>query len=269
MDDLRPWALWLSLAAVALSVLVCLGSSLVTDPPPLEERVARLQAHPPPAGVDREDVDALAADDFDAGVAEPPGLGIPALALTGGLLLVTVALAALPLLVGNRATGTVQGVVSVLSGLAALVLGVLLALAAVSALLLMVGLLLSPPFGTLAYLAVFGFFDTGTSLGLLALVLVLQVVGAVLLVVAQQRFLRSRGLVLLVLSALLLTVVTTLLHALVPVVLVSITDAVAAIVAAVVAAVWGVAMLVGGVLSIVRLVAALRQAGGGRTGRTA
>ncbi|WNB87307.1 hypothetical protein [Cellulomonas sp. ATA003] len=269
MDDLRPWALWLSLAAVTLSLLVCLGSSLVTDPPPIEDRVGQLQAQPAPAGVDDDDVAALDAGEFSDAASDPPGLGVPALALVNGLLLVTVALATLPLVVGNKVTGSVQGVVSLLSGLAALILGIVLAVTAVAALLLMVGLLLSPPFGTLAYLAVFGFFDTDTSLWLLALVLVLQIAGAVLLVVAQQRFLLSKGLVLLVLSALLLTVLTTVLHSVVPGILVSITDAIAAIVAAVVAVLWGLAMLIGGIVSIVKLVVALRQAGGRQDEREA
>lgn len=269
MDRLRPWALWLALLAVLLAVAVCVGSSLLTDPPPLAERVAALQRTPPPDGVDPDDVAELDAGAFSPEVADPPGLGLPALALTNGLLLVTVGLAALPSLAGNRVTGSVQGGVSIVAGLAAVVLGVLTALAALAALLVMVGLLLSTPFGTLAYLALFGSFDTGTSVAALGLVLALQVAAAVGLVVAQQRFLRSTGLVALVLTALVLTVVTTLLHTVVPSVLVSISDAIAAIVAGVVAALWGVATLVGGVVSVVKLVVALRQGGGSRTSRAA
>ena len=269
MNDLRPWALWLSLLAVTLSLLVCVGSSLVTDAPPLGERLEQLRAQPAPDGVDEDDVEELEVSQFADAPSDPPGLGIPALALISGLLLVTVALATLPLVVGNKVTGMVQGIVSVLSGLAALIVGIILAIIAFVALLLMVGLLLSPPFGTLAYLAVFGFFDTGTSLALLALILFLQIAGAVLLVVAQQRFLLSKGLVLLILSALLLTVITLVLHSVVPVILVSITDAIAAIVAAVVAAIWGIAMLIGGIISIVKLILALRQAGGRQDEREA
>lgn len=268
MSELRRWALVLALVAVVLATGLCAGSGLLVEPPPLDERIAELQRSAPPDGVDVEDLAALSADDFADDVADPPGLGITALVVVDGLLLVVVGLAALPLLVGNRATGTVQGVASLVAGLVALVGGVLLALAAVTALLLMLGLLLSPPFGTLAYLAAFGFFDTGTAGTVLALVLGLHVAAGVLLVVAHPRFLQHKGLVLLVLTALVLTVVTAFLHGLVPRPLVSVTDAVAAIVSAVAGVVWGVAMLAGGVVSVVKLVVAAAHARQRETGRT-
>ncbi|MFN8073806.1 MAG: hypothetical protein U0Q15_00130 [Kineosporiaceae bacterium] len=264
MSRLRPWALWLSLLAVLLATLTSVGASWLVGPPDLSQRVQQVRsggAGALPSGIEASDLDAL--DDIDADAADPPGLGIPALALVNGLLLVVLGLTALPLLVGSRATGLTQGVVSLVAGIVGIVVGIVLAVVAFVALTLMVSLFLSAPFGTLAYLAVFGFFDTGTGALLLGVIMVLQLAAAVLLVVAHQRFLQSKGLVLLVLTALLLTFVTGLLQSVVPGILVSITDAVAALVSAVVGVVWGLFVLVGGVVSVVKLLSA-RQ-GGGRT----
>lgn len=268
MTDLRPWALWLALAAVVLATGLTAGAGLLVEPPPIEERIAELQATTPPEGVDADDLADLDSDDFADDVADPPGLGITALVVVNGLLLVVVGLAALPLLVGNKTTGTVQGVVSLIAGLVGMIGGILLAIAAFALLMVMLGLLLSPPFGTLAYLAVYGFFDTGTALTVLGFVLLLQVAAGVLLVVAHPRFLQHKGLVFLVLTAILLTVVTAFLHGLVPGILVSVTDAVAAIVSAVVGVIWSVAMLIGGIVSVVKLVLATAHARQRETTRT-
>jgi len=269
VNELRPWALWLCLLAVVLGTGVCAGSALVGGTPPLDDRVSALRSTVPPDGVSTDDLGDLSAADFDAGAADPPGLGINALVVVNGLLLVVIALTALPLLVGNRITGSVQGVVTFIGGLLALLGGILLAITAFIALTVMVSLFLSAPFGTLAYLAVFGFFDTGTSTAQLALLLFLQIAAAVLLVVANQRFLGSKGLMVLFATAILLTVVTAFLHSVVPGILVSITDAIAAIIAAVVGAIWGLVLLIGGIVSIVKLIAAGRAAGAGPAVRSA
>src|SRR5438270_513825 len=80
---------------------------------------------------------------------------------------------------------------------------------------------------------------------LLSLLMFLKVVFAVMLVVAQPRFLQNKGLVALIATSMLATVALVFLHGLVPVVLVSIVDDVGAAAFAVVAAVWGVVLLVG------------------------
>lgn len=268
MNQLRPWALWCCLIAVLLATGICAGSALVDVPAPLTDRVADLQAQAPPPGVSADDLQDLDAADFDPDAANPPGLGIPALLVANGLLLVVTALTTLPLVLGNRVIGSVQGVVSLIAGLIALIGGIVMAVYAFAALIAMVSMFLAAPFGTLAYLAVFGFFPTGTSATLLAVLLVLQVSAAALLVVAHQRFLDNKGLMVLFATAVLLTLVTAILHSVVPGFLVSITDAVAAIIAAIVGAIWGLALVIGGIVSVVKLIVASRGARAGRAVRT-
>ena len=265
---MRPWALWCCLLAVVLCVGLCVGAAWIDVPTGLADRVADLKSQPPPPGVSADDLQDLSAADFNPAAADPPGLGIPALIVANGLLLVVMVLTTLPLLVGNRVTGSVQGVVSLIAGILALIGGIVIAVLAFVALVGMVSLFLAAPFGTLAYLAVFGFFPTGLSSTILSVLLVLQIAAGVLLVVANERFLDNKGLMLLVATVVVLTVVTAFLHAVVPGVLVSISVAVAAIIAAIVGAVWGLALLIGGVVSIVKLIAASRAAQAGRAERS-
>ena len=270
MDQLRRPLLVLSLAAVALALLICLGSNLFTEPPPFASRVNSALANPDVQQqlADR-DIDLADARDQLAETrgTDPPGLAIPALALVNGILLLVLILTALPLLVGDRLTGTVQGIVSIIGGLLGLLGGITLALAAFAALMLMVSMFLSVPFGTLAYLAIFGSFDTGGAAVITSMVLLLQVVAVILLVLSQQRFLKSVGLLLLFATALLLTFVVALLHSVVPGILVSITDAIGALVIGVVGAIWSLVVLIGGIVAAVRLLQLGRQGGPGQLTR--
>ncbi|MBQ1016027.1 hypothetical protein KBX53_34900, partial [Micromonospora sp. M51] len=79
-------------------------------------------------------------------------------------------------------------------------------------------------------------------------------VWAGMLVLAQPRFLQNKGLVLLILTTVLCTVVLEFLHSLVPVILVSIVDDVAALVFAIVAIIWGLVLLIGSIPAIVKAV---------------
>lgn len=262
MDELRRLPLIGCLVAIGLVVLLCLGSSLVTQPPSFDQR-SRSALND--AFVRQQ----LAARDIDMDTArdeisqtrpeDPPGMAIPNMALVNGLLLLALVLTALPLLVGDRITGSLQGVVSIVGGLLGVIGGIALAMIAFSALMLMVSLFLAAPFGTLAYLAIYGSFAKGAAAAVLGLVLVLQVLAAALLIIAQQRFLLSKGLMLLFLTTMLLTLLTSILHSFVPGILVSITDALAALVIAIVGIVWSLVFLVGGVVGAVRVLQLGRQ----------
>jgi hypothetical protein len=85
----------------------------------------------------------------------------------------------------------------------------------------------------------------------LSLLMFLKLAFAVLLVLAQQRFLQQKGLVVLVLISLVLNVVIAFLHGFFPLVLVSIVDTLLALVIAVVGIIWGVVLLIGAIPSIV------------------
>jgi len=252
------------IAAILLAIAFCVevGSSLLKVPAP---SLAATQA-----AVRREDptLDEPAARVQAAGLLKArseqpprPGLAVPSLALLDGLLLFTVLLVGLSLLLPERIHGRVQGVASLLVAIVDLLLVLLLVPLALVLLLLMFGLFVAPPFGTLAYLAVWGFFDRDGAALTLSIVMFLKVAFAVVLVFSQPRFLQNKGLVLLIATSLLANVVVAFLHGLVPLVMVSITDALAAIVVGILAAVWAILMAVGALISIIR---AIRIAGANR-----
>jgi hypothetical protein len=125
------------------------------------------------------------------------------------------------------------------------ILGAIVAVLALFALLMvMLGLFLAVPFGTLAYLAIWGFFDVGSASWALGLLLFLKVGAAVLLLVAQLTFLENKGLVTLLLVSMLLTAIVAFLHGFPPRILASITDVIAALVVLVVTAVWALVLLI-------------------------
>jgi len=271
-DSLRKPFLVAALLVVLVAFLCCLGSSLVTGPPPFADRVNQTLTNPQTVALlDRFDIDAGDARDTlsDTRPENPPGMGIPALALIEGLLLLVLIITAAPLLIGERITGILTGGVSIIGGLVALLAAIATAIVSFTALMLMVSLLLSAPFGTLAYLAIFGSFDTGGAALFTSLVLGLTLAGLVLLVLAQQRFLKGKGLLLLLLTAALLTFVTALLHSIVPGFLVSITDGLAALITAIVSAIWALLVLIGGIVSAVRVLQLGRQVSGGTLTRDA
>jgi len=200
--------------------------------------------------------------DLGANLAEaqsPPGAGIRYLALVDGLLLFTVLLLGSSMLLSQRVYARYQGAVTFVVSLLWVVLSLVLALVALAKLLLMVGLLLAVPFGTIAYLVVWGWFPVGTSAVLLGLMLFLKVVVVVCLVLAQPRFLAVKGLMALIAASVVLQLVLGLIQGFLPRVLVSIGDDLWALVTAVVALVWAVVMLVTSVPAIVNAIRVSRS----------
>ena len=240
MDALRRPFFLIALVAAALVVLVELAAPLI------------LGGHDSTAAL-TEQAARLGIGDVGAGTArEAPGRAIPYLALVDGIALYTAALMGASLLVPEKIHGRLQGVLTLVAAVVLIVVAVGLGLAAIGELLTMVSLFFAPPFGTLAYLIVWGFFPRGDATVVLSLLLFLKLVFAGALVLAHQRFLQNKGLVALVLTGLLANVLVAVLHGLVPGVLVSILDDVAAVAVAAVAVVWGVVLLVGSVPAIVR-----------------
>jgi hypothetical protein len=196
------------------------------------------------------------AGDVDIGSVEPkdarPGLGIPYLAFLDGLLLLAVGLMGMSLIIPERITGRIQGFITLVVTFFVALGSFFAILFAIGLLLTMVGLFLAMPFGTLAYLAIWGFFDTGGAAATLGFVLLLKLVFAVLLVIAHQRFLENKGLVLLILTSLLANIIISFLQGFVPGILVSITDAIAAIIVGILALIWAIVLLIGSVISVVK-----------------
>lgn len=250
MERLKTPFFFVSVAAMILVILLETGSGFL------------LAGH---------DVGAALADQAPAlGVSvpahprTPPGLGIGYLALVDAVALFTMVLMGSGLFVPQRLLGRVQGIATLVFAILLILAALALLFIAIAKLILMVTLLLAFPFGTIAYLIIWGFFPRGTTTVLLSLLMFLKLVFAVFLLLAQPRFVQNKGLVLLTLTSLLCNIVAAFLQGIVPVVLVSITDALAAVVFAVVAIIWGIVLLVGSIPGIVLALQATAAAAGKR-----
>ncbi|MGR9045865.1 MAG: hypothetical protein ACU83N_11245 [Gammaproteobacteria bacterium] len=186
---------------------------------------------------------------------ELPGFGIPYLTLIDGLLLYVVATMGIALIIPERIQGRIQGVITFIVSLIALFAAFGLLLAAFAALMAMISLLLAVPFGTAAYFAGFASFARGAAAVTLSGLMSLKLGFAVCLILAHQRFLENRGLVLLIMTSLLANVLVEFLHGFPPGFLVSIVDALAAVIIAVLALIWSLSFLI---FSLPAIVKALR-----------
>ena len=242
MDRLRIPFFVVALVAMILVVLVEVGSPLLIGG---QDVGGSLAAQANQLGVA-----------VPAGASSPPGRAIAYLALVDGIALFTVALMGVGLIVPRRLHGRLQGVVTLVFAILLIVAAVALLVVAIGELILMLTLLLAVPFGTIAYLIGWGFFPRGQTTVLLSLLMVLKLVFAGALLAAQQRFIQNKGLVALTLTSLLCNVIAAFLQGLVPIILVSILDDVAAIVFAIVGIVWAVVLLIGSIPAIVKAVRA-------------
>jgi hypothetical protein len=186
----------------------------------------------------------------------PPGLAVPYLALIDVIVVFTVALMGAGMLIPDRIHGKLQGVATLIAAIVLILVAIVLLFVAIGKLILMVTLLLAFPFGTIAYLILWGSFPRGDAAVVLGVLMFLKVVAAGCLIAAQPRFLQNKGLVALIITSALGNIVASFLHGLVPGVLVSITDDIAAIIFAVVGIVWAIILGVGSIPAIVRAVSA-------------
>lgn len=183
-----------------------------------------------------------------------PGIAIGYLAIFDGLLLYNVFWMTLGHFVPS-VSGRAQGLVTLVLAILALLGVVVMAFAAFTLLMLMVALLLAVPFGTAAYLAEWGDFAVNAAAATLGMVMLLKLLFCLFLVLAQQRFLQFKGLVVLAAVSLGLTWVVGFVHAFLPGFLVSIGDAAAALVIAIVGAVWILLLVLGSVIAAGKAVA--------------
>ena len=262
-ENLRRIPFFVALALIVIAVLVELGSSELVQGPAQTSGEAFDRIVNSPAFLDatddmdlgdRQDAidrirDAIESDD------SPPGMGIRYLALVDVLLVFTTLMIALSLIVPEHLHGKLQGVVTLIFSFLLVLGALILTIVAFVLLLVMVALFFAPPFGTIAYLAVWGWFNTWAAAAILGVVMLLKLGFTGCLVVAHQRFLENKGLVLLVLTSLVCTIVIGFLHGIVPFVMVSITDAIAAIIFGIVAIVWGIVLLIGAIIAIVQAIA--------------
>lgn len=251
LDAIRKPFLFLSAILILFAVLVEIGAAVLVQPAqPRHELPPEIRAQLSPA----DQVAALAQMGETARQTnrEPPGFGITALARIDAILLLTIGLMALSLVIGDHLTGRVQGIIS-------LIVGILVFLSALKALfgtlielMLRVTLLLATPFGTIAYLAMYSFFDRGGAAAILGLSWFLKIAAAVCLVLAHQRFLKQYGLILLFLTSLLGSFLVSFLHGFPPRFLVNVTDPIAAIVNDILALIWAIVTIVFGIIALIK-----------------
>jgi hypothetical protein len=228
---------------MVLVVLVELGSGLVLGGAPAG---TALEQQGTDLGVEVNNV---------SDVEEPPGRGIFMLVLVDGILLYTVALMGLSLVIPEKVQARAQGCATFILSIVLIIVGIILAIITLIELVVMVTLFLAVPFGTIAYLALWGFFPRGDAAVLLSLLMFLKIAFCVFLVLAQQRFLTMKGLMLLVLTSLVCNLIVAFLQNLVPIIIVSIFDNIAALIVAIIAIIWAIVLLV---LSIPSIVATIR-----------
>jgi hypothetical protein len=256
MDDLRKPLFVIALVLMLIVVLIEIGSGFaLKGAPPPGDVMGAISGMPLPDALRDvfDDVNSDDVNDLSKASADIPGIAISYMALLDGMVLFTIAL------VGSRLVLD-SGVQSRVQGCGTLILAIFLILACIAffflaliALLIMVALLLAVPFGTIAYLAIYGFFNRGGASGVLSILMLLKIGFAVCLVLAQQRFLQNRGLVLLIISSLIANIVISFLHGFVPGILVSITDAIGAIVMAVCGCIWWILALIGAIPAVLRV----------------
>ena len=188
-----------------------------------------------------------------------PGIAINYLALLDALILYTLVWMALGLIFPRAITGRAQGIVTLVLSFFALLGTIVLIFAAFALLMVMIGLLLAIPFGTIAYFAAWGHFAVKAAGATLGLAMLLKLAFCVLLVLAHQQFLQNKGLVILVAVSLGLTWVTNFVQAFLPGFLVSIGDALVALIVGVVAAIWLLLLLITSIVATIKAILSLRK----------
>jgi len=187
---------------------------------------------------------------------QAPGIAIPYMAVVDGLLLYAVALLGAPLIIPAGLHGKIQGVLSLCVSLGALIGAVSMILGGVALLTLMITLLTAVPFGTIVYMAKYSNFNLDLAAVSLSTLMAAKLAFAACLIVAHERFLLHKSLVLLLLTSLLSNIIVAFMHGLPPSFLASITDAIAGIVVVTLGVLWALFLLLASLPSILKAVKA-------------
>lgn len=247
----RPF-FFLACFALLLVVLVETGSSLAMGGGTAGPIASAVGGIP---GIEPDMLTGVHAD-------SPSGNGIGYLALIDGYLLFSMIMLGLSFLVSQRLYGRLQGIVTLIVSFSWIILSFVMALAAYVHLMVMFGLFVAAPFGTIAYLAIWGFFPVTKSAAVLGLLLFLKLVFLVLLVLAQQKFLQSVVLMIHIAMSFVLQLVLGIVQGWLPFIVVSLGDQLLALVFAIVSlvgAVWALVLSIPAVLNAIRVSASREQ----------
>jgi len=259
-ETLRRPLLVLALVFIVMALGVDLGSALlpaVNTPDAVNQLAQQAGNMTEMQGLSDDDRSATisqlkkAAGDSD----KPPGSGIRAMALVDGIVVYGLVMLVLPMVVSQELLGRLSGLITLIFSIIVLIVAIVLIITSFIKTLIMVSLFTAAPFGTIAYLAIWGFFNRGGAAAILSVNMLLKICFAVCLVLANPRFLQSKGLVLMVLTSFVAVLIISFLHGFVPIILVSITDMVATIVIGIIAVIWGIVLLIGGIVGLVKAVA--------------
>jgi hypothetical protein len=190
------------------------------------------------------DQDKKACSEVSSLSAKVSGMSVPSLAFVDGIFLFIMAFMAAGLVAPQSITGRLQGIITFVFSILLLTAAVAYLLGALAKLLLMVGLLLSVPFGTIIYFIVYGSFPKGAMLALLSTIMLFKTGAVTALIIGHQRFLQNKALVLLIVTSFASSAIVSFLLGFAPGFLTSITDAVAAIVVGIIAVIWMVVLLI-------------------------
>lgn len=252
LDAIRKPFLFLSAVLVLLAVLIEIGAAILVQPSrpraELPEEIAR-QLSPADRLTALQQMDAASQG---RGNREPPGFGIQALARIDVILLLMIGLMALSLVIGDALQGRTQGVISLIVGVLVLISAFKAIFATLIELMIRVTLVLATPFGTIAYLAAYSFFDRSGAATILGLSWILKIAAMICLFLAHQRFLKQYGLMLIAATSFLGSFLVTFLHALPPRFLINITDPIAAIINDVLALIWAVVTIVFALMAVIK-----------------
>jgi len=227
LDELRKPFLVIALVLIFLVVLIEASSSLLMN-------------------LDTPGAAALNAD--------TPGYGISYLAFLDSFVFYITLLIALAMIIPERLQGRVQGCATAIVSFFGCLGTIFAIITCLIVLIIMVTLLLAPIFGTIAYLAIYGHFDRSGAAITLSLIMTLKFGFIICLILAHQRFLQNKGLVLIVLTSLLANLIIGFLHNFVPGPLVSITDAIGAIIVGILALIWAIVLLIFSIISIIKAI---------------
>ncbi|MCA9948330.1 MAG: hypothetical protein KDE48_01665 [Anaerolineales bacterium] len=179
------------------------------------------------------------------------GFGVESLQFVDSFLLFSIALMTLALLLPEYIQAKIQGILTLIFAILLILAAIIKVFVVLAKLITMVAMLLSFPFGTLAYLIIFGSFPSGAANAVLSFLFFLKILFVVLLVLAHERFLQNLGLVVFVIVSFVANILVTLLYGIVPGFLVSITDAIAAIIVIIIGIILAIVMAVFAILAII------------------
>jgi len=187
-----------------------------------------------------------------ASIDEPPGRGISYLAFVDVALVFLLGQYLLSQVLTGRVHGRVTGIGTLVGSFVMIFVALIALIIAIIEIVIMISLFFAFPFGTAAYMAIWGGFPRGQAAALLSALLVLQIVSLILLVLAQPKMLQQRGFVILAVLALVLKLVLSFLHAFVPRPLVAIADDLGAIINSLIGLVLAIVFLIVSIPSIVK-----------------